>query len=222
MAASVAKYRGEGYHKFQLKVGGDPDTDMDRIRLRPRNSNRGEVLIADANTGWSQHQALRVAAAVRDIDVYIEQPCMSYDECLAVRRHTDRPFILDEVIDRFGDGRTRLCGSSDGRDQPKNFESRRAHSRPRKFAICAFRLASLLPSRIRGAGMSLPAAIAHLAHSTPPEYAFPTTDFNSYVTVSTAESAPKRRNGRMSAPGGPGLGIRPRMNVLGAPVLHVN
>ena len=37
------------------------------------------------------------------------------------------------------------------------------------------------------------AAIAHLAHSTPPEFLFTSTDFNSYVTVSTAEGAPQRR-----------------------------
>src|SRR5947209_5781180 len=46
------------------------------------------------------------------------------------------------------------------------------------------------------------AAIAHLAHSTPPEYQFTATDFNSYVTVSIAEGAPQRVNGRMAA-GGP-------------------
>ena len=34
------------------------------------------------------------------------------------------------------------------------------------------------------------AAIAHLAHSTPTEFLFTATDFNSYVTVSTAEGAP--------------------------------
>ena len=28
------------------------------------------------------HDALRVVRAVRDIDVYIEQPCLSYEECL--------------------------------------------------------------------------------------------------------------------------------------------
>jgi L-alanine-DL-glutamate epimerase-like enolase superfamily enzyme len=61
--------------------------------------NPGDVLIADANTGWTQHQALRVVDAVRDVDVYIEQPCFSYEECLAVRRKTARPFVLDEVID---------------------------------------------------------------------------------------------------------------------------
>ena len=32
MAAKVATYRAEGYRKFQLKVGGDPNTDIERIR----------------------------------------------------------------------------------------------------------------------------------------------------------------------------------------------
>ena len=36
------------------------------------------------------------------------------------------------------------------------------------------------------------AAIAHLAHSTPEEFRFTSTDFNSYVTVSTADGAPQR------------------------------
>jgi len=53
------------------------------------------------------------------------------------------------------------------------------------------------------------AAIAHLAHSTPTEFLFSTTDFNSYVTVSTAGGAPQRVNGRMSASKSPGLGIQP-------------
>ena len=65
------------------------------------------------------------------------------------------------------------------------------------------------------------AAIAHLAHSTPPEFLFTATDFNSYVTVSIADGAPKRVNGRMAASIKPGLGIEPRMDVLGEPVLVV-
>jgi L-alanine-DL-glutamate epimerase-like enolase superfamily enzyme len=65
------------------------------------------------------------------------------------------------------------------------------------------------------------AAIAHLAHSTPPRYLFSTTDFNSYVTRSIAENAPHRHDGRMEAPTGPGLGVIPRMDVLGKPVVDV-
>src|SRR6516164_8071773 len=32
MAHRVAGYRAEGYHRFQLKVGGDPAVDIERIR----------------------------------------------------------------------------------------------------------------------------------------------------------------------------------------------
>ena len=99
MAASVAGYREEGYHRFQLKVGGDPDVDIERVHACAAVLASGDKLIADANTGWLRHEAMRVAAAVRDVDVYIEQPCASYEECLSVRRHTDRPFVLDESID---------------------------------------------------------------------------------------------------------------------------
>jgi cis-L-3-hydroxyproline dehydratase len=66
------------------------------------------------------------------------------------------------------------------------------------------------------------ATIAHLAHSTPPEFLFSTTDFNSYVTVSTAEGAPRRIQGRMAASTAPGLGIEPRLELFGKPVVEVS
>ena len=65
------------------------------------------------------------------------------------------------------------------------------------------------------------AAIAHLAHSTPTEFLFSTTDFNSYVTVSTADGAPQRVNGRMAASTAPGLGIQPKHEVLGRRVVEI-
>src|SRR5439155_2860642 len=99
MAERVAGYRAEGYQRFQLKVGGDPGVDIDRIHAVAAELRPGDRLIADANTGWLMHDALRVVRAVRDEDVYIEQPCRSYEECLTVRRHCNLPFVLDEVID---------------------------------------------------------------------------------------------------------------------------
>jgi L-alanine-DL-glutamate epimerase-like enolase superfamily enzyme len=65
------------------------------------------------------------------------------------------------------------------------------------------------------------AAIAHLAHSTPEEFRFTSTDFNSYVTVSTATGAPQRKNGFMAASEEPGLGVCPRIEVLGPRVVDV-
>ena len=61
MAANVAEYRAEGYTRFQLKVGGDPDLDIERIHAVAEQQQSGEKLIADANTGWTQHEAARVA-----------------------------------------------------------------------------------------------------------------------------------------------------------------
>src|SRR6185369_89811 len=85
MARKVAGYRAEGYRRFQLKVGGDPDVDIARIFAVAAKLQPGDRLVADANTGWVQHEAVRIAKSVRDVDVYIEQPCLSYEECLAVR-----------------------------------------------------------------------------------------------------------------------------------------
>ena len=53
MAANVDGYRSEGYRRFQLKVGGDPDIDIERIRQVAAQLQPGEKLIADANTGWT-------------------------------------------------------------------------------------------------------------------------------------------------------------------------
>src|SRR6187200_920733 len=99
MAGKVAGYRADGYTRFQLKVGGDPDDDIARIRAVSKMLDPRDVLVADANTGWTQHEAIRVARAVRDVDVYIEQPCLTYEECLAVRRQIPHPLVLDENID---------------------------------------------------------------------------------------------------------------------------
>ena len=65
------------------------------------------------------------------------------------------------------------------------------------------------------------AAIAHLAHSCPEASRFTSTDFNSYGSVSLAAGAPQRVNGKMKASTSPGLGITPRMDILGEPVLEV-
>jgi hypothetical protein len=49
---------------------------------------------------------------------------------------------------------------------------------------------------------------------------FPSTDFNSYVSVSLAETTAQRKQGRMAAPIAPGLGVTPRPEVLGKPVFQ--
>jgi L-alanine-DL-glutamate epimerase-like enolase superfamily enzyme len=220
MASRVASYRAEGYRRFQLKVGGDPDTDIERIRAVSAKLQPGDRLVADANTGWLMHEAMRVAGAVKDVDVYIEQPCLSYEECLSVRRHTDHPFVLDEVMDSLD---ALLRGKADGAMDVVNIKISKfgGLTRARQARDLCVSLGLAMTIEDSWGGDITTAAIAHLAHSTPPELLFTTTDFNSYVTVSTAEGAPRRVNGRMSASTEPGLGVKPKLDVLGKPILEV-
>jgi L-alanine-DL-glutamate epimerase-like enolase superfamily enzyme len=220
MAAKVAGYRAEGYRRFQLKVGGDPDVDIERIRAVAEKLQTGDRLVADANTGWLTHDALRVCRAVRDIDVYIEQPCLSYEECLAVRRRIDHPFVLDEVIDSVD---VLLRARADLAMDVVNIKICKLGglTKARQVRDLCVSMGVAMTIEDSWGGDVATAAIAHLAHSTPPELLFTSTDFNSYVTVSTAEGAPQRKNGRLAAPTAPGLGVRLRDDVIGRPVVEV-
>lgn len=220
MAQSVAGYRAEGYRRFQLKVGGDPDVDIERIHAVRAELQTGDRLVADANTGWTQHEALRVVRAVRDVDVYIEQPCNSYEECLAVRRKTDHPFVLDEVVDSID---MLVRGKADAAMDVVNIKISKfgGLTRARQARDLCVSLGIGMTIEDSWGGDIVTAAIAHLAHSTPPEFLFTSTDFNSYVTTSIATGAPQRNNGRMAASTVPGLGIKPRMEVLGSPKLDI-
>jgi L-alanine-DL-glutamate epimerase-like enolase superfamily enzyme len=221
MAARVTEYRAQGYRRFQLKVGGDPDVDIERIHAVAARLERGDRLVADANTGWRMHDAMRVVRAVRELDVYIEQPCLTYEECLSVRRQTSLPFILDEVIDHI---EMLLRARTDQATDVVNLKISKLGglTKARQARDLCVSLGLAMTVEDSWGGDIATAAIAHLAHSTPPEFLFSTTDFNSYVTVSTAEGAPQRVQGKMAASAAPGLGIRPRMDVLGRPVVEVS
>src|SRR3954471_16436326 len=220
MAARVAGYRAEGYRRFQLKVGGDPADDIARIFAVAEKLQRGDRLVADANTGWVQHDAVRVAKAVREVDVYIEQPCLTYEECLAVRRQCAHPFVLDENVDGLD---MLLRAKADLAMDVVNLKISKLGglTKIRQARDLCVSMGIAMTLEDSWGGDIVTAAIAHVAHSTPPEFLFSSTDFNSYVTVSTAEGAPQRVNGRMAASREAGLGVKPRMDVLGNPVLEV-
>jgi cis-L-3-hydroxyproline dehydratase len=220
MARKVAGYRAEGYTRFQLKVGGDPDVDIARIRAVRGILQPTDRLVADANTGWTQHEAMRVVRAVRDLDVYIEQPCLSYEECLAVRRNTDHPFVLDENVDSLD---LLLRARADLAMDVVNLKISKLGglTRTKQARDLCVSMGIAMTLEDSWGGDVTTAAIAHLAHSTPEAFRFTSTDFNSYVTVSTATGAPQRVDGFMKAGTGPGLGISPRPEVLGATVVEV-
>ena len=221
MAGKVAGYRAEGYRRFQLKVGADVETDIARIKAVAAVLQTGDILVADANTGWLRHEAVRVARGVEDVDVYIEQPCATYEECLSVRRVIGHPFVMDESVDDLA-MLIRGCGDL-AMDvvniKISKFGGLTKAKQARDFCVSQGIAMTLEDS---WGGDVTTAAIAHLAHSTPPELLFTSTDFNSYVTVSNAAGAPQRDNGRMAASTAPGLGVSPKFDLLGDPLVDIS
>jgi len=221
MARRVAGYRAEGYRKFQLKVGGDPRVDVERIRSVRAVLEPDDVLVADANTGWLAHQAARVVRALREVDVYIEQPCLSYEECLSVRRRTDHPFVLDETIDGID---VLLRARRDDAMDVVNLKISKLGglTRTRQVRDLCVSLGIAMTIEDSWGGDVATAAIAHLAQSTPTDLLFTTTDFNGYGTVTMADGAPRRRGGRMAASTEPGLGIAVRPEFVARPAVDVH
>ena len=217
MAENVAGHRADGYTKFQLKVGGRPGEDIDRIHAAANILTEGEVLVADANTGWRVDDAARVVNAVRDRDVYIEQPCRSYEHCLSIRKRTTLPFILDENIDGIA---ALLRGHQDGAMDVINLKISKVGGLTKARQIRDLCVSLNIPMTIEDSwgGDIITAAIAHLAHSTPESMRFSATDFNSYVSVQNASGAPQRVSGHMIASDEPGLGVALSMETLGKAV----
>jgi L-alanine-DL-glutamate epimerase-like enolase superfamily enzyme len=161
--------------------------------------------------------AARVVNAVRDVDVYIEQPCVTYDHCLSIRRRTQLPFVLDENIDGIG---ALLRAHGDLAMDAINLKISKVGGLSKARLVRDLCVTLNIPMTIEDSwgGDIITAAIAHLAHSTPERFRFTSTDFNSYVTVSNASGAPQRVDGRMQASELPGLGITPNFDSLGSPV----
>lgn len=217
MAKKIEGYAAEGYTKFQLKVGGEANDDIDRIHATRAVLKKTDQLVADANTGWTRHEAARVVNAVSDLDVYIEQPCLTYEESVSIRRRTSLPFVMDEVIDTPN---TLVKGIAEDAMDAINLKISKVGGLTKARQMRDLCVAHGIPMTIEDTwgGDITTAAIAHLARSTPAEFTFSATDFNSYGTVTIAEGAPQRKNGRMTAPDTPGFGVTPVFDALGAPV----
>ena len=217
MAQKIIDYQDQGFRQFQMKVGANANDDIERIHRVSANLRSGNILAADANTGWQQHEAIRVVKAVRDVDIYIEQPCTSYEECLAVRQHTDHPIILDECMDSL---EMLIRGYQDRAMDLVNLKINRIGgiTRARQFRDLCVSLGITMTIEDSWGGEIATAAIAHLAHSTPDHFHFQSSAFHEYHSLVIASGGPKIADGKMWVEETPGLGVEPDFDVIGAPV----
>ena len=220
MVDKLIEYREAGFVQFQMKVGERLDADLRRMAAVSEAQLATEIIAADANTGWRQHEAMRVADAVKDTQLYIEQPCLTYRECVSLRPHLSRPMILDEVMDSRDAIRR---GAQDAAMDAINLKISRfgGLSGARRTRDLCIDLGIAMTIEDTWGGEIASAAIAHLAASTPEQFHFQSSAFHDYHSRAIADGGPVVANGHMTLPSGVGLGVEPLWDVLGAPILEV-
>ena len=215
--AELDAHRAAGYRQFQIKVGGDWATDVDRIRQAVPLLKAGEKAMADANQGWRVDNAIRVARATRDLDFILEQPCKTYEECQQVRRVAEQPMKLDECVTGLHVAQ-RIVADHGAEICCLKISNLGGLSKARR--VRDYLVENRIPvvSEDTWGGQITSAAVAHFAASTPEDYLVNSTDLMNYNTRNTGVGGPTTKDGKLYATDTPGLGVVPDYDSLGDPV----
>ena len=220
MARMAREAQARGMTQFQVKLGADDDwlADVERLRAVRAAVGPGPLVYGDWNCGASALTATRVGRAVADLDVMLEQPCATIEDCAHVRAATGLPMKQDETahdIPTLLDAHARGCMDAVALKLSK-FGGLSATRRARD--LCLSLGTQMCIEDTWGSDITT-AALLHLAAATPARGLMNTCDLSHYVTPRLDPSAPSRHRGRIAPPEGPGLGVSPDMDRLGPPDL---
>jgi L-alanine-DL-glutamate epimerase-like enolase superfamily enzyme len=214
---ALARHRRNGVHHFSSKASGDLETDIGYLHYVGAQMRTGESLSIDVNRGYRLDEALRVVRMAGDIDLMLEQPCATIEECRDLRSRAGVPIMLDEEINTVHDlTKAYHIGAIDA----LNLKTGRVGGITKARLIRDVCASLRIPMYIQDtAGTSIvEAGIAHVAHSTPPRALLATWDVVGMIPLKTAEGRPAYKDGRIYASDRPGLGVTPLPEVLGEPV----
>ena len=103
MADKSRRKLNEGFRTLKIKVGGDPETDIERLEAISGAINGRGTLRIDANQGWTEKQAVWVARELQRKNIEIElmeQPvaAQNYEELKYVKERCPFPVYADESV----------------------------------------------------------------------------------------------------------------------------
>jgi L-alanine-DL-glutamate epimerase-like enolase superfamily enzyme len=212
-----------GIRQFQVKLGveGDWQADAERLIKVREAVGTGPLVYGDWNCGASRLQATRTGRAVAHLDVMLEQPCKTLEDCAAVRQSTGLPMKIDEnAFDLASLMRAHELGCMDAVAlKLSKFGGFSAMRRARDLTV---QLGAEICAECTWGSDIVTAASLHFAASTPHGSLMNTCDLSSYVAPRLCPDAPNRENGRIAPPEGPGLGVTPDLEILGAPILEID
>ena len=223
MARIAREAYATGIRQFQAKLGADADWEADAERLiKVREAvGPGPLVYGDWNCGASRLQATRTGRAVAHLDVMLEQPCKTLEDCAAVRQATGLAMKIDEcAYDTASLLRASELGCLDAVAlKLSKFGGLSAMRRARDLTV---HLGAEICAECTWGSDIVTAASLHFAASTPRGALLNVCDLASYVSPRLAPDAPTREDGRIKPPEGPGLGVTPDPSVLGTPVLEIH
>ncbi|CAG7930357.1 unnamed protein product [Penicillium olsonii] len=214
----VEKYRAAGFTGFSVKIGSDPVASAIQVKAALEGQRPGEHFLIDANGGMTVESALRMLKMLpNDLDFVFEAPCATYRESISLRRRTNVPiifdelasnemtiaqFIADDAVDGVGLKVSPTGGLTKGR-------------RVRDMCMAAGYTMSVQDTT--GSDIAF-AAIVHLGQTIPARNLRCVLESREMCVGQTADGEFNVVNGVLTAPTAPGLGVTPRMDVLGEPV----
>ena len=214
----IARYRDRGYVAHSVKIGGDVERDIARVRDCEEIRRPGELMLYDVNRGWTRQQALRVMSACEDLNVMFEQPCEALDDIAAISNKHASPVSVDESLVTLADA---ASIARDGLAEIFGIKLNRVGGLTRAARIRDIALAHGIDMFVMATGGSVlaDAEALHLAATIPDDNCLAVWACQDMITVDIAGGrGPRNRDGHLHLPEAPGLGVEPDEEALGPPV----
>jgi len=214
----LARYRDRGYMAHSVKIGGDVDRDIARIRDVEAQRRAGEIILYDVNRAWSRAEALQVMRATEDLNVTFEQPCETLDDIAAIADRHAAPVSIDESLVTLQDA-ARIA--RDGLAEVFGIKLNRVGGLTKAARMRDIALAHGIDIFVMATGGSVLAdtEALHLAATVPDANLRAVWACQDMITAEIAGGrGPRNRDGHLHLPEAPGLGVHPDEDALGAPV----
>ena len=223
MARIAREEQAKGMTQFQVKLGADKNNEADiaRLSLVRAAVGNGPLVYGDWNCGATSLDAIRVARAVSDLDIMLEQPCQTIAECAKVRHATGMAMKLDENahdIASLIEGHHSGCMDAAALKISKFgglSQMRKARD------LCTSLGIKMCIEDTWGSDITTSAAL-HMGASSHPKFIQNVCDLSSYVSPKLDNSLPQRDKGHITAPDGFGLGVSPDLDKLGSPMTIIS
>lgn len=214
----IERYRARGYVAHSVKIGGDVERDIARIRDVESYRKPGEIVLYDVNRGWTRQQALQVMRGTEDLRVMFEQPCESLDDIAAICGKHAAPVSVDESLVTLQDA-ARIA--RDGLAEVFGIKLNRVGGLTRAARIRHIALVHGIDMFVMATGGSVlvDTEALHLAATIPDANCRAVWACQDMITAEIAGGrGPRNVEGHLHLPEEPGLGVHPDEAALGDPV----